>query len=69
MPIPLTEDDLPDPGENCCFCFKLTRFWYQPKDVAVCPSCASDHTPDDVPSKMMWCDAVAQKFPHLRGMH
>lgn len=67
MPIPVTKDDAPDPGEHCCFCYRLTRFWYEPKDVAVCQSCADTHEPSEVPTKAIWCDAVVEKFPHLRG--
>lgn len=42
------------PLEYCCFCFSPTPFWYTPKDVAVCPSCAETKTPDQVPSKSDW---------------
>jgi hypothetical protein len=54
-----------DVRENCCFCFGATRFWYEPKDVAVCPACAEGRAPEEVPSKENWCNAVTEKFyPH-----
>lgn len=59
--IPLTREDddvWPAPAyplEHCCFCGSRTRFWYTPKDVAVCPDCAQSHDASDVPSKEEWC--------------
>lgn len=46
---------IPETFEKCCFCWKSTRFWYAPKDVAVCELCASASDPDDVPDKETWC--------------
>lgn len=47
--------------EFCCFCWKPTTSWHEPKDVAVCESCAETHEPEDVPSKDAWCAAVAAR--------
>lgn len=47
--------------EPCCFCFTFTNFWYRPKDVAVCKSCAIEKKPSEVPSKKMWCAAVRSR--------
>jgi hypothetical protein len=56
-----------DPGtENCCFCFRMTRFWYTPKDVACCRQCALVHSPEQVPTKAEWFTAVqARTRPSL----
>lgn len=48
------------PNEQCCFCWRPTQFWHTPKDVAVCPSCAQTHEPEEVPDKKTWC-AEARK--------
>lgn len=54
--------------ELCCFCWKPTRFWYEPNDVAVCPEDAATHDPSDVPTKEAWCDEHARRFPQKRRM-
>lgn len=41
--------------ENCVFCRNPTSFWYRAKDVACCPECAAEATPEDVPDKQTWC--------------
>lgn len=69
MPIAIEKE--PDTApfrtrEHCCFCFKATSFWHTPKDVAVCPTCAFVHDEAEVPSKAVWCDSVAARFPDLR---
>lgn len=60
--IPLTPDpvDMPRsmPDEPCCFCGKGARTWYEPRDVAVCETCAETRDPSEVPSKTAWCAAV-----------
>lgn len=43
------------PMERCCFCRRVTPFWYEPKDVPVCEDCSKNHSPKDVPSKEDWC--------------
>lgn len=55
--LELTHDGEPrsEVAERCCFCRKPTRFWFAPKDVAVCSSCAVEALPDAVPSKAEWC--------------
>lgn len=50
--------------ERCCKCRKPTRWWYAPKDVAVCPECAAYTTPEDLPSKDEWC---AKEDAIMRG--
>lgn len=42
------------PAEPCAFCKTPTRYWYKPKDVAVCPGCAAKKKAEDVPSKREW---------------
>jgi hypothetical protein len=42
------------PAEFCCRCQKLTRYWYQPKDVALCLSCAAIVDDKDIPTKVEW---------------
>lgn len=44
-------------AEKCTFCEKPTKYWYTPKDVAVCPNCAETHNPQDVPTKREWLNA------------
>lgn len=44
----------PPPYERCCFCRTPTSFWYTPKDVPCCPTCAKTHKVDDVPTKLVW---------------
>ncbi len=51
------------PAEPCAFCCKPTRYWYTPKDVAVCQACAEIHTPEEVPSKRDWLVANGAKLP------
>jgi hypothetical protein len=61
--IPLVPDpeDLPafirTMAEGCCFCGRPTRMWFQPKDVAVCVSCAKVRNPEEVPTKEQWCES------------
>jgi hypothetical protein len=68
MAIELTHDNFPpsEPPEHCCFCYCRTRTWYAPKDVAVCFQCAEFMSPEDVPSKAKWCEAVSQRYPDPR---
>lgn len=40
--------------ERCCICRRETNFWYTPKDVALCPSCARRTRRADVPTKEQW---------------
>ena len=54
--------------ERCCMCRKPTRYWYNPKDVAVCPECAKHTSPDDLPSKADWiAKEVAIHAANARG--
>jgi hypothetical protein len=52
--------------EQCCFCWKRTPFWYEPKDVAVCPECAETHKAKDVPKKEIWCEQAAARPENRR---
>lgn len=70
MPVSIAKEPDESPfrtREHCCFCFKPTSFWHEPKDVAVCIKCAEIHQDEDVPTKADWCASVRQKFPHLVG--
>ena len=40
--------------ENCVFCRTETEYWYKPKDVAMCPNCASAALAEEVPDKLDW---------------
>lgn len=53
-------DEFGPPLEPCAICYERTKFWYEPKDVAVCKKCAEVVTPDQIPSKERWCAAVDQ---------
>lgn len=48
------------PLEPCSICYERTKFWYVPKDVALCQRCAKTAKPDDIPSKERWCANVEQ---------
>jgi hypothetical protein len=59
MPLKVVHEgsDLADePAERCCMCRARTRYWYEPKDVALCPSCAEVTAAKNVPSKETWCE-------------
>jgi hypothetical protein len=47
-------------AERCCNCRAPTHYWYAPKDVAVCPDCASTMKVSDVPTKAVWCAKEAR---------
>ena len=51
-----------DTMENCCMCYTKTRFWYTPKDVALCKICAATAEIEQIPDKVDWCNAVRDKF-------
>jgi hypothetical protein len=53
--VKLEKDDLPLGVERCCFCRKITPYWYKPADVACCQSCAKRADDRDVPDKKTWC--------------
>ncbi len=57
--IEVTHDQEPKwmTAERCCFCRTPTRYWHTPKDVAVCPSCSTQHSESEVPSKRDWINA------------
>lgn len=62
IPVTIEPESLTQFGsENCCFCYKVTKFWYEPKDVAVCVNCATTHSVDQVPTKKAWCEAVRKR--------
>jgi predicted amidophosphoribosyltransferase len=71
MPIDVTHDKT-EPGEvqeRCCMCRKPTRYWYKPKDVAVCPECAKHTSPGQLPSKSDWIKkerALTPRFVNYR---
>jgi hypothetical protein len=43
-----------DPAEHCCVCGQETRWWYEVKDVPVCPDCAARSDCPSIPSKADW---------------
>ena len=49
------------PPEKCFRCGCETRFWYEPKDVAVCRECAKSLGASDVPSKAQWLGVVERE--------
>ena len=54
-----------DVQERCCMCRAKTRFWYDPKDVAMCEPCAKKTKHEDVPSKAEWCEKEHRLDPQL----
>lgn len=46
-----------DVRERCAFCRAKTRYWFAPKDVAVCLACSEIKNARDVPTKRDWCAA------------
>lgn len=55
-----------DPAENCCFCWKPTRYWHARSDVAVCQKCAETHKVSEIPTKATWCKTVRDAAEGLR---
>lgn len=50
--------------ENCCHCGEPTAFWFEPKDVPLCPACAkklNNHMA--VPSKKEWLESLGYVLP------
>lgn len=68
MAIEVVHDGMPkdELKERCCFCRSPTQFWHpnKPHDVAVCPSCASDHEASELPTKKDWCEQERQRLSH-----
>lgn len=58
LELPLTHDgSTPNQlRERCCMCREFTPYWYAPKDVALCPSCAEKTLLSSLPSKREWCE-------------
>jgi predicted amidophosphoribosyltransferase len=50
------------PLELCCLCWQPTPYWYMPKDVACCQTCAEVATPDDIPEKKEWCTNARKRM-------
>jgi hypothetical protein len=69
MPITIVHDgsSFPEPAENCCFCFGLTRYWHRRSDVAVCEQCAPVRKVKEIPKKSDWCAAVRARTPRRFG--
>jgi len=72
MTIPIKQQEDPEPPfEECCFCFKSTRFWTVLPDrkggeqVACCQPCSKLHIPSQVPSKPDWCAEARKRRPRL----
>lgn len=55
-----------DPPENCAFCRTPTRFWYRPRDVAVCAECAKKRKVSEVPTKREWIESERRIMAELR---
>lgn len=57
-PLPIVHDgSRPNQlRERCCMCRESTPYWYAPKDVALCPSCADKTSLSELPSKREWCE-------------
>lgn len=51
------------PAEPCAFCKMPTRYWYAPKDVAVCQTCAEVKSEAEVPSKRDWLVSHGANLP------
>jgi hypothetical protein len=80
LPDPLIHVEHEDPEctswmtwENCCFCMERTPMWTKLTDrspgeqVACCSVCSALHTPDQVPTKRAWCDAVEKTIQFFEG--
>lgn len=61
--------DARDPAEHCAFCWNRTRYWHEPSDVAVCPTCAGNNKVSDIPSKQVWCAMSAPPSPKEAGQN
>lgn len=49
--------------ERCCVCDTRTTFWYTPKDVALCPTCAETADATALPTKAQWCADQWRRHP------
>lgn len=49
--------------EHCCVCDQPTKFWYTPKDIALCPSCAQIAVADALPCKENWIASQQRLHP------
>lgn len=49
--------------ERCCICDSKTKFWYEPNDVALCPTCAESAEAAALPSKPNWIAKQRQLHP------
>jgi len=49
IPVEREPDGL-EPRECCVFCDSPTRYWYIPKNMPVCKTCAGNHKDFQVPS-------------------
>lgn|GEM_PF-3090729 len=63
--VDVTHDGTPKwwPAENCCVCRTPTRFWFTPRDVALCPPCAETATESSLPTKTEWFAAERAHAP------
>ncbi|MEY9247632.1 hypothetical protein [Bradyrhizobium elkanii] len=69
MPITIVHDgsSFPEPAENCCFCFGLTRHWPRRSDVAVGEQCAPVRKVKEIPTKQDWLASVRARTPRRVG--
>lgn len=51
--------------ERCCVCDVPTKFWYTPKDVALCKPCAANAQEADLPAKPEWMADQRRRHPPL----
>lgn len=49
--------------ERCCLCRTKTRYWYTPKDVALCQQCAQTATAKEIPTKREWIAKESTLMP------
>lgn len=54
MSVEVVKSEFEDGFEPCCVCKKQTLYWYEPKDVALCPRCATASIPEIIPTKEEW---------------
>ena len=47
--------------EQCCICGIKTRYWYDPRDVALCTTCAKTAKSSEIPTKIKWFASCLQQ--------
>jgi predicted amidophosphoribosyltransferase len=67
IPVKREPENLGDQYEQCCFCFEPTPFWFELRDVAVCPICAKTAEEHMVPFKDEWIKRIDIREKRFNG--